>query len=351
MNKTWTELIRAPGRGNAKEIEERKGSVPLFKQAIPEPVVEKAQPALQAWLRLRPGSSEPSGITVLKSTARSTVCRIEGVGPGGSGIVAKWCPRTDGELETFIYTEVLQRLSIDSIRCYGFIDEGGGDYGWLFLEDGGIKQIADKGASFPIAFAHWLALLHGSASSLPIRDRLPERGPAWYWEILRAARLRLCQSISERNWGDSDRSAVEKILICFEILEQNWHLVEQRCESLPLTLVHCDLQRKNVLVRHTASGTAFLPLDWEEAGWGAPATDLAEIDATAYWSTARGIWPGIDLQQVEAQIGCGALFQILSAVGWETVRLAAGSEDKAKRRLRIYAPRLTASTQALGLEA
>jgi len=104
-------------------------------------------------------------------------------GSGGSGIVAKWCPRTDGELETFIYTEVLQRLSIDSIRCYGFIDEGGGDYGWLFLEDGGIKQIADKGASFPIAFAHWLALLHGSASSLPIRDRLPERGPAWYWKF------------------------------------------------------------------------------------------------------------------------------------------------------------------------
>src|SRR5260370_8326791 len=98
MNKTWTELIRAPGRGNAKEIEKRKGSLPLFKQAIPEPVVEKAQPALQAWLRLRPGSSEPSGITVLKSTARSPVCRIERVGPGAAGISAKSCPRTHRQL-------------------------------------------------------------------------------------------------------------------------------------------------------------------------------------------------------------------------------------------------------------
>jgi len=37
-----------------------------------------------------------------------------------------------------------------------------------------------------MAFARWLALLHGSASNLPIRGRLSERGAAWYLEILRA---------------------------------------------------------------------------------------------------------------------------------------------------------------------
>jgi hypothetical protein len=278
------------------------------------------------------------------------VCRIEGVGPGGSDIVAKWCPRADGQLEAFIYGEVLDQLSMESIRCYGFIDEGSGEHGWLFLEDGGIRQVADKGESFPIAFAHWLALLHGSASNLPIRARLPERGPGWYLETLRAARLGLCQSLPERNWGDLDRSAAEKMMVCFEILERNWHLVEERCEGLPWTLVHCDLQPKNILIRHTASGIAFLPLDWEDAGWGVPAADLAGIDAVRYWSTARKTWGSIELRRVEEQVCCGALFQILSAVVWEVVRLAAGSEDKAMRRLRIYAPRLTASTQALGLE-
>jgi aminoglycoside/choline kinase family phosphotransferase len=281
---------------------------------------------------------------------RSTVCRIEGVGPGGSGIVAKRCPRAEGELEAFVYSEVLHRLSMDSIRCYGFIDEGLGEHGWLFLEDGGITQIVDKGESFPIAFAHWLALLHGTASNLPIRGRLPERGPTWYLETMQAARLGLCQSLPERNWGDLDRSAVERMLGCFEVLERNWHVVEELCEGLPWTLVHCDLQPKNILVRNTASGFAFLPLDWEDAGWGAPATDLAGIDAVSYWSTARETWAAIELQRVEEQARCGALFKILSAVGWEMERLAAGSEERAMRRLRIYAPRLTASTQALGLE-
>lgn len=278
------------------------------------------------------------------------MCRIDGAGPRGSGVVAKWCPRTEGEREAFIYREVLDRLSIESVRCYGFMAEGTGEYGWLFLEDGGVTQFADRRESFPRAFSEWLALLHGLASNLPIRCRLPERGPAWYLEILRMARLELCQSLTERDWSELDRSAAESILVCFEILERGWNFVEERCEGLPWTLVHCDLQPKNILVRHTTSGIAFLPLDWEEAGWGAPATDLAGIDAASYWSAARKSWASIQLQRVEEQARCGALFQILSAVGWEVTRLAAGSEYKAIRRLGIYAPRLGACTRALGLE-
>ena len=322
----------------------------MSKQASPAQSVERAHLAARAWLRLRPGSREPGRITLLKDTSRSTVYRIEGTGPGGSCIVAKRCRRAEGEIEAFIYSEVLERLSMESVRCYGFIDEGSGEHGWLFLEDGGITQVAGKRESFPAEFAHWLALLHCSASNLPIRGRLPERGPAWYLETLRAARLGLCHSLRQQTWGDLGRSAAEKMLVCCDVLERNWHVVEERCEGLPWTLVHCDLQPKNVLTRYAASGIAFLPLDWEEAGWGAPATDLARIDAVAYWSTARRIWASVELQQVEGQVCCGTLFQALSGVSWELVRLAAGSEHKAVRRLRIYASQLNASTLALGLE-
>ncbi len=221
--------------------------MPLSKQASTQQIAEKVRPAVQAWLRFRPGSSEPSGIRLLKNTSRSTVCRIEGVGPGGSGIVAKWCPRADGELEAFIYREVLDRLSMASVCCHGFIDDGSGDYGWLFLEDGGIKRVADKGESLPMAFSHWLALLHGSASDLPLRGRLPERGPAWYLETLRAARLGLCQSLRKQNWGDLDRSAFDTMLVCLEVLERNWHIVEERCEGLPWTLVTAIFNQKTFL--------------------------------------------------------------------------------------------------------
>lgn len=326
--------------------------MPLHKswQAGPEQVTEKVRPAVEAWSRLRPASSRPTEITLLKNTVRSTVCRIEGVGPGSSTVIAKWCAREDGEREAFIYNEILDQLSLESVRCYGFVSDAIGDHGWLFLEDAGSRQIADKGERIPMAFSQWLAFLHGSASNLPISGRLPERGPAWYLEILRAARQNLCQSLTERDWGNLDRSAAEMILFRFEVLERRWSLLEELCKGLPWTLVHCDLQPKNIHIRHGDSGIAFLPLDWEEAGWGAPAPDLANVDPVGYWSTARRTWANIELRRVEEQACCGALFQLLSAVEWEVVRLGAGSEERALRRLRIYAPRLTASMRSLGLE-
>src|SRR5260221_3248016 len=158
------------------------------KQVNPEQIPSMVNPAVQAWFRLYPNSSEPVGATLLKYTSRSTVCGIEGVGPGGSRIVAKCCPRADGELEAFIYSEVLNQLSMESVRCYGFINNNGEEHGWLFLEDGGTAFVAGKGESFPTTFSHWLARLHTSASTMSILGRLPERGPSWYLEMLRAAR-------------------------------------------------------------------------------------------------------------------------------------------------------------------
>jgi len=92
------------------------------------------------------------------------------------------------------------------------------------------------------------------------------------------------------------------------------------------------------------------PVEARNTSFGLHAAALAAIDAVSYWSTARRTLASTEFRRVEEQIRCGVLFKILSAVGWETIRLAAGSEGKAMRRLRIYAPQLTASTQALGLE-
>ena len=322
----------------------------MTKQIGPEQVAERVHMSIQAWFRFLPNSLAPCGATILKKTMRSTVCRIEGVGPGGSHIVAKWCPQADGELETFVYREVLARLSMASIHCYGFIKDGLGDYGWLFLEDAGTAQAAPKGECFPPDFSTWLAHLHTSASLLPISGRLPARGPSWYLGILRHGQSHLLECLRKRNLDICDRSAIEQLLICLETLEEHWRSVEERCECLPWTMVHCDIQPKNILTRSSPHGIEFLPLDWEDAGWGPPAADLSRVDAERYLSAAQKTWPRLELREIEVQARCGVVFSLLSAVDWEMLRLAAGSEEKALRRLRVYAPRLSASTQALGLE-
>ena len=316
---------------------------------MPERITEKPEALIQAWLRLCPESPEPLEVTLVKHTPRSIVWRLSGIGPGGTGIVAKRCPRSNADLESFIYSEILGPLPMDSLRCYGFIEDETG-YGWLFLEDGGTDAVTCKDKFFPAAFAHWLGTLHASTSSLAEAGRLLDRGPAWYLEVLRTARLGLCQSLLKENLADEDLQVVESILVCFDELENNWHRVEEWCDGLPWTLVHGDLQPKNVMIRRTLCGVSFLPLDWEEAGWGPPAVDLARIDVAAYWAAVRGKWPRVELHMVEQQARCGLMFQLLAAVDWDTVRLIAGSRHKALRRLRIYAPRLSTSTRALGLE-
>jgi len=62
--------------------------------------------------------SRTCGITLLRDVEIDSV-QDRGGGARGSDIVAKWCPRADGELEAFLYSAVLGRLSMESIRCYG----------------------------------------------------------------------------------------------------------------------------------------------------------------------------------------------------------------------------------------
>src|SRR5437899_5621202 len=155
--------------------------------------MKQVQQVIQAWLRCCPDYPEPREIAFLKNSSRSIVCRLDGIGPGCSGIVAKRCPRGDGDFESFIYNEILGPLPLASLRCYGFIEEeDGGEYGWLFLEDGGTEPIASTGET---TFAHWLGVLHTSTSSLGESGRLPHRGPAWYLEGLWTAQSGLCQSL------------------------------------------------------------------------------------------------------------------------------------------------------------
>ena len=324
--------------------------MPLPEQASSEQTLEKEHPAIQAWLRLWPGSSESGEVMLLTETGKSAVYKLNGLGPHGTDIVAKRCNPRTGYLESVIYNEILCRLPMPSLRCYGFLEDHDGALGWLFLEDGGTTGIADQNESLGAALACWLGTLHTSASSLVSLGHLPDRGPAFFLVTLRCARERLRKSFPHLEASSEDWKVLEGLLACLDALEAAWHRIVERCETLPWTLVHCDLRSKNILMRPAPGGIAFLPLDWEFAGWGPPAADLDGIDCYSYWASIRKMWPGVELRCIEEQACCGTLFQLLAAVGWEMERLVSGAAERAVRRLRIYAPSMSASTLALGVK-
>ena len=101
-------------------------------EILPEQLAEHR--AVRAWSRLEPEQVEPERIEVLKLKNKSAVYRLAGVGSDGSDIIAKRCRATTGLIERLIHREFLAHLALPALRYYGFVEEAGGEFGWLFLE-------------------------------------------------------------------------------------------------------------------------------------------------------------------------------------------------------------------------
>src|SRR5713226_6009648 len=102
---------------------------PALNETLPDSLLERC--AVKAWSRLRPNSVEPTGLEVLKRTAKSAVYRLEGVGPDGATVIAKRCHAKTAAFEWMIYQEFLPRLPMPALCTYGFLPEPDGESCWL----------------------------------------------------------------------------------------------------------------------------------------------------------------------------------------------------------------------------
>src|SRR5438046_161827 len=133
-------------------------TAPTLTGALPERLVE--HPAVKAWAALNPERVEPENIEVLKfkrCDSKSAVYRLEGVGPDGAAVVAKRCLAKTASVERIIYEEVLPRLPIPALGCYGFVEMPGEGYCWLFLEDAGREEYSSLDGEHRAIASPWLA--------------------------------------------------------------------------------------------------------------------------------------------------------------------------------------------------
>jgi aminoglycoside phosphotransferase (APT) family kinase protein len=161
--------------------------------------------------------------------------------------------------------------------------------------------------------------MHTSAARLAAAARLPDRGPSHYLEHLRSARHTILHNLTNPALSGDDVTVLHAIVSQCDLLESRWSQVETCCAGVPSTLVHGDFRPKNVRVRADQAGLALFPLDWETAGWGVPAPDLASVDLTAYWSVVRECWPTLDLQAIQQLANLGKVSRWLAAISWESV--------------------------------
>ncbi len=288
-------------------------------------------PASRAWRRLRPNGA-PSEIRVLKEPSKgikkSAVYWLARAGPAGRAVIAKRCLRASAAAETLIYGEFLGPLGVPAPAYYGAVDEGG-PFGWLFMGYVPGRRYSPADPQHRSLAGSWVARLHDDAASLSGADRLPDRGMAHYLQGLDAGRGAIAAHSDDPSLSPEEAFVLRRLADLLGEVRRSWSILEEICSELPPTLVHGDLVRKNLCIGATGNGPVMFAFDWENAGWGPPALDLAQSPSERFaanpcldtYRSARELARTAARDDIERQATAGTVLRCLAAIYWTSLSL------------------------------
>ncbi len=279
--------------------------------------------AVKVWERVTARPVAPERIEILKLKNKSAVYRLVGAGRDGSPVIAKRCRRATAPIERMIYEQFLPRLPLPRLEHYGFAEDPCDEFCWLFLQDAGGLEYSPLNPVHRALAARWLGTVQIAALDTTLPAHLPARDAAHYLDLLRAARSKLSEHLTNPALFEADRVTLRNLIGQLDTLENQWREIAVLCADLPHTLVHGDFVIKNVRLLAAPAELGLLVMDWECAGWGAPATDLAQFagrtvspDLDLYCSIVDGplgCWP---IRTVRRLAECGRFFRLLDDVAW-----------------------------------
>lgn len=276
-------------------------------------------PAYLAWRLACEDPRPPAAIETLKLEKRkSAVYRLTLRGRGRRSAIAKRRPQGELAMEARLHEELLPDLGIGTLELYGYVTSYDG-FDWLFLEDAGETRYSRDASEHRSLAADWLGRLHAGAAPGP--SWLPDTGPAYFRGVLELARDGLRMGLVHPAVSESDRDVLNAIGACLDAVEERWERIEGTCARLPRTLVHGDFVAKNVRIRERQGRLDLVAFDWETAGVGPPAVDLALLrgtgeDLRTYLSIVNDAWPDVRLLHVEQLVIVGDVFRLLHCVYW-----------------------------------
>jgi hypothetical protein len=298
------------------------------------------------WRKLRPERGVPDDIEQIRD-GKSEVFRLRGVGPEGANVIAKRCDAEAAAIERLVYQEILPHLTISALQCYASIADEDTRFSWLFLEDAGNEEYSVGLEEHRILAGHWLGAMNISAERLAVAAHLPDLGPASYLETLQLARSMTSEKLIHRAFSADARQMLRAIARHCDFLEMHWDRIERFCARMPRTLVHGDLSLWNARIRANHTGKKLLVMDWESAGWGIPAADLAQFagnsltpDIPAYWSVAQTQWPRLRLSDFRRLGELGRVFRWINAVAWANWGFRDGAVEWYVTEMSCYEPKI-----------
>jgi hypothetical protein len=322
----------------------------MSKRPVPDVLTERLyeHQAVRAWRQLHAPEGEPTSIEVLKRKRHTAVYRINGIQPDGTSIIAKWCRRETGRVERLIYAELLPRIPVPSLRLHGFLPDTEDSACWLFLEDAAGEPYSPHDVEHRAVAGWWLGYIHAAARTTDLGTQLPERELDHHGRVLHRCRTTLLAHLDRTPLPAEHVVAFRTLVTYCDAIESQWDRIETVCGVLPRTLVHGDFVTKNVRVQRDASGHVLFVFDWQYAGWGVAAPDLAQFidkvaspDLHVYRSILTGAHLHVDVHDLQRVAACGNLLRLLDQIEWALSGLRVGDPNnhvsKAVWLLSIYA--------------
>jgi Ser/Thr protein kinase RdoA (MazF antagonist) len=185
--------------------------------------------------------------------------------------------------EIEVYKKILNPARDGSARCVGAVNSAELERHWLFLErvEGRLLwQIGDL-AHWDAA-ARWLGVFHSAGSGGKAKRAGSATGAPD--TLLRYDEKFFSMWIGRAEKFLKRRQAAE--LKQFAALAKNYHRVVKKLVALPQHFIHGEFYASNVIVRAGAVAQKICAIDWELAGIGPDALDLAALTA-GEWSDAE----------------------------------------------------------------
>lgn len=237
---------------------------------------------------------------------------------------AKHCDPVSGDIQRFCHEELLPQLPVATPPYLGSHRDPDGTW-WLFIEDVGREEYSARDPEQRRLAGQWVGRLHRHGAHLASAASLPGAGLERYLEHLRAACGLIQKHFANPALTEDDRDLLRAILRLLAQVEADWHRIERALEGTPTTFVHADLQPKNIRVVRDGAALSLSVFDWELAGRGLPAIDLAPanghdlsslVDLDAYLAEVAIEWPHLDAAAVQRQVAVGLVLRRLSAIEW-----------------------------------
>jgi hypothetical protein len=309
---------------------------------------ELEREAIALWTSLSAANRRPSAVTIFKGAGRkSAVFRLHAAGPDGAAVVAKRAGRETALIERRVYEDVLPNLPVSQLRCHGFVDRPVDGAGWLFLEDAGDVEFSPRDATHRALAGTWLASVHTLTGALS--PDLPTRDLDYYRALVQSVREMLTRTVTNPALEVGDRALVVSSAASCAAVDAQWAAVEGICRGVGQTLVLGGFGSKNVRIRRAAHDAALCPFDFESAGWGVPAIDLADVEIPAYTDAASRHWGWADRRAVERLSHVGKIFASVKGLAGEEATLTSSGARKVMGKIEFYCARIEESLHRLGL--